>query len=187
MSYWRLKMTQVIRTLNVNTAIELGLRFGDLKPIPTGVKVPKGDTWKCYAKDVTRRTVTIRKGKMDTQEFLSLWKICRNHRERVAAFGGLLQEIEDQMIGWGTPFGTVVKYREYVGFRKDRLSLNEYSCRYTWDFDPSEGAWVFQSHVSNAHADKWLREKYDIHRWSARGVDEVLEVEEYLRKRLGID
>lgn len=38
-----------------------------------------------------------------------------------------------------------------------------------------------------AHADHWLREKYDIHKWTARSKDDVIELENYLKQRLGID
>lgn len=180
-------MTVVTRGLNINTVIELGLRFGWLKPIPMGVKTPKGDVWKLYSKDWTRRTVTVRKGKMETQEFLAQWKMCRSHAERCAAFGGLLEEVETEMRTWSAPFSIKIKYREYVGFRKDRTSINEYGQSYIWDYDSTEGAWVFQPCVTNAHADHWLREKYDIHKWTARSKDDVMELEEYLKQRLGID
>ena len=180
-------MSQVIRTLNMNTSIELGLRFGWLKPIPMGVKMPRGDLWKIYAKDISRRTVTTRKGKINTQEFIGLWQNCRNHAERCAAFGGLLEEVELEMRSWSVPFSIKIKYREYVGYRKDRTSLNEYGQSYTWDYDSTEGAWVFQPCVTNAHADHWLREKYDIHKWTARSKDGVVELADYLKERLGID
>ena len=180
-------MTVVTRGLDINTSIELGLRFGCLKPIPTGVKTPKGNQWKLYSKDWTRRTVTTRKGKMDTREFLGLWNNCRNHAERCAAFGGLLEEVETEMKEWSSPFEAYVKYREYVGYRKDRTSLDEYGQTYTWGFDPAVGAWVFQATVTNTHADHWLRVHYDVHHWSARAKEETIELEKYLKQRLGID
>jgi hypothetical protein len=167
-------MTVVTRGLNINTVIELGLRFGWLKPIPTGVKTPKGELWKLYSKDWTRRTVTVRKGKMSTQEFIGLWKNCRSHAERCAAFGGLLEEVEMEMRAWSAPFSIMVKYLEYRQ-------------AYTWDFDPREGAWVFQPCVTNAQCDHWLREKYDIHKWTARSKDGVVELADYLKERLGVD
>lgn len=70
---------------------------------------------------------------------------------------------------------------------KTATTLNEYGQSYVWDFDPREGAWVFQPCVTNAHADHWLRENMDIHRWTARSKDDVMELEEYLKQRLGID
>lgn len=178
-------MSQVKQGLDHGLVWELGLRFGWLKPIPMGVKTPKGDVWKLYSKDWTRRTVVTRNGKMETQEFLGLWKNCRNSGERFTAFGGVLPEVEEEMREWGEAFCFITDYKEFWG---RAWSLDTYREKYVWDFDIKQGAWVFQVvGGGNHHADYWVRHTMDIHRWTARTKDEVKEVQEYLRKRLGID
>ena len=180
-------MTQVIRVLNHNTVMELGLRFGWIKPIPTGVKTPAGDKWRLYGDIQGHRWTRVRKGLIPTQDFLGLWKLCKGREERAAAFGGVLPEVEEKLVGLGTPFSFVVNgVIQHPEFWKGTENVSGIA---VWDFNPRLGAWMLEiapSWSSMENVKRVLRQDYGIHHWTADSPEDVEELEKEIRERLGI-
>lgn len=174
-------MTQVNCALDQNVLIELGLRFGWIKPVPMGVKTPKGDTWRLYGKILGRRYTEVRKGRISTNEFIAQWSLCKTAEERAAAFGGVLQEVEEGQREWSTPFSVMVKYR-------DRMYPGRNGTQwYSWEYSPRLGAWKFGPVGTNPVSDMFLRDVMDIHKWTARTEEQAKELNKSYREKFGID
>lgn len=175
-------MTQIMHVVNEAALIELGLRMGWIKPTPISVRTPKGEIWRMYGEILGRRNTRTRNGIIPTDEFLAICRTCTHKTLWVESFGGVLPEVEQEMLKWSKPFGVKLSYRSKTGKVKERA--------YYWKFNPGMGMWEFRPKDTLegcVQANRKLAiDVLGIHHWVARTKEEVLELGSTILERIKV-